>query len=58
MDSLDGPKESRVLGRYPSIGEHLDGVSQENVDKVEHANGLRPEVVANGVSIEKNGEKI
>ncbi|KND05063.1 CTP synthase [Spizellomyces punctatus DAOM BR117] len=58
LSSLDGPKESRLLGRYPSVGENLDVVQDENLEKVERANGLRSAIVANGVSIEKDGHKI
>ncbi|KAI8922142.1 CTP synthase N-terminus-domain-containing protein [Powellomyces hirtus] len=78
LDTIDEPKENRMLGRYPSIADHLDSVAAENHTNInggasydyevlhepEHAvkggapNGLDPEVVAAGLTVEVNGNKV
>ncbi|KAI8823462.1 CTP synthase N-terminus-domain-containing protein [Fimicolochytrium jonesii] len=64
LANIDTP-ENRSLGRYPSVHDNLDAAAgpEATADaslarKGEAVNGIAPEVVATGISIEKDGKKV
>ncbi|KAI9007394.1 CTP synthase N-terminus-domain-containing protein [Gaertneriomyces semiglobifer] len=60
LDQQKSGSKETTLGRYPSVSENLSESlepEEEAVANGEAPNGVKPEVAANGVSIEVNGAK-